>query len=379
MKRILTIIIALILAFSLFGILTEAKTLEKKSVEIDYFYIQGCGACAQMKPFLEEIKEKHNIILNSYEISTKENSNRFRENLERNNVPMERRGYVPAVFIQDSYFIGFNQDITSAIEKIIIEGSSNGEGVFGGDVVETKILGFWDVSVSFKDRSIITSTIILGFLDSMNVCSITVLVFLIVYTLSIGSLKRAFKLGLIFTFVIYIFYFLFMVALTALISSLLTNYGTQIRWTVILLSLFAGTLLIKDYFFYGKWISLRVPDSAKPILEKYIKQGTIISTITFALLASLVELPCTAIFPLIYSTILADRGIWGIGRLLWIALYNLIYVLPLLIIVFGTYLSWTKITDVDEKIQKLKKVMKLIAGVALLLIALYFIWPWIST
>ncbi len=166
-----------------------------------------------------------------------------------------------------------------------------------------------------------------------------------------------------------------MVALTSVISSLITNYGFQIRLTVILLSLFTGILLIKDYFFYGKWLSLKVPDSAKPMLERYIKQGTIISTIIFALLASLVELPCTAIFPLIYSTFLADRGVIGISRILWIAIYNLIYILPLLLIVFGTYFSWTEIKDVDDKVQRLKKIMKLVAGIALVLIALYFVWP----
>jgi hypothetical protein len=376
-KFLLYIALSLFLIFS-FSLIATAQEMNSVPIEINYFYMQGCGACAQMKPFLEGIVNEYNISLNQYEISSSANSNLFRDYLNNYNVPSERQGYVPAVFIGDSYFIGFNQEISSAIESKIKDGTSS-EGIFGGDVVQTKILGFWDVKVSFKDKSLISSTILLGFLDSLNVCSITVLIFLIVYSLSIGSIKRAFKLGLVFTAVIFLFYFLFMVALTSIISSLITNYGFQIRLIVIILSLFAGILLIKDYFFYGKWISLKVPDSAKPMLEKYIKQGTIISTIIFAMLASLVELPCTAIFPLIYSTILADRGVFGAARITWIALYNLIYVLPLLIIVFGTYFSWTKIKDVDDKVQKLKKIMKLIAGIALVLIALYFAWPLIFT
>ncbi len=371
MRNIIPIFFIALFLFSLSPLTNFASA---ESIEINFFHMTGCGACAQMKPFLDGMESKYNITINSYEISSKENSDLFKEFLDSGKVPSNQRGYVPAVFIGEQYYIGFNQEITSAIEKQISEGVIS-DNMFGGDVVETKVLGFWDVKVSFKDKSLLASTILLGFLDSLNVCSITVLIFLIVYTLSIGSLKRAFKLGLIFTFVIFLFYFLFMVALTSLISSFITSYGFQIRIIVISLSLFAGLLLIKDYFFYGKWISLRVPDSAKPLLEKYIKRGTVVSTIIFAMLASLVELPCTAIFPIIYSTILADRGILGASKILWIALYNLIYVLPLLFIVFGTYFSWTRIKDIDDKIQKLKGIMKLVAGIALVAFAIYFSWP----
>ena len=373
MKKIFLLIIVSLFLLSMFTIV-KADTFELVPTEVNFFHMHGCGACTQMKPFLEEMDSKYNLDIKSYEISSRENSNIFKEYLNNHDVPDEKRGYIPAVFIGDAYFIGFNQEITEAIEEKISNGTSSG-GLFGGNAVQTKILGFWNVKVSFKDKSLVTSTILLGFLDSLNVCSITVLIFLIVYSLSIGSLKRAFKLGIIFTAVIFLFYFLFMFALTSLISSLITNYGFQIRLTVILFSLFAGILLVKDYFFYGKWLSLKIPDSAKPFLESYIKRGTVISTIIFAIIASLVELPCTAIFPLIYSTILADRGVFGASRILWIALYNLIYVLPLILIVFGTYFSWTKIRDVENEMEKLKKLFKLIAGIALVIIALYFAWP----
>jgi sulfite exporter TauE/SafE len=153
------------------------------------------------------------------------------------------------------------------------------------------------------------------------------------------------------------------------------TYGTYIRIIVFLMSFFAGLILIKDFFWYGKGISLSVPQSAKPLLEKYIRQATIGSTIILGILASLVELPCTAIFPLIYTTILAESEIIGFQRIFYILIYNIIYIWPLLFVVFGTYFSWAKIENIDEKVQKFKKWMRLIAGIALLLIALYFALP----
>ncbi|MFA5485207.1 MAG: hypothetical protein WC260_03105 [Candidatus Pacearchaeota archaeon] len=380
MKReIYLITFCMLLLFS-FNFVSSEALLDKDSskiVEINYFYMQGCSACAQMRPFLEEMQDNYNITLNIYEISSRESSSLFNDYLENYDVPNEQRGYVPTVFIDNNYFIGFSKEITNSIENIIIGESNNIDSTFGGEIVKSKILGLWNVEISLKNKSLITTTLLLGFLDSLNICSITVLIFLIVYTMSIGSLKRAFKLGLIFTSIVYIFYFLFMFALTSIIGSLISQYGVYIRIILVILSFITGALLIKDYFFYGKGISLKIPSSTKPLLEKYLKKATVVSTIMFALLASLVEIPCTAIFPLIYSTILAENMVIGISRFFWIAVYNIIYVLPLLIIVFGTYFSWTKINDIDNQIQKYKKIMKLIAGLALIGISIYFFIPFL--
>lgn len=163
-----------------------------------------------------------------------------------------------------------------------------------------------------------------------------------------------------------------MLLLTGILGYFVAQYGIYIRLAVILISVFAGLLLIKDFFWYGKGPSLRIPQSAKPILEKYMKQATLSSTIILGVLASLVELPCTAIFPLIYTAILAEAGVSGLQRVSYILFYNLIYIWPLIFIVFGTYLSWTRIESIDRILQKYKKIMKLIAGISLLLISFYF-------
>ena len=281
----------------------------------------------------------------------------FRQKLDEYDVSQDRRGYVPTVFIGEDYFVGHNPQ---GIENKIIELmeinektnhtiiNENEKDPFIGDAtkVETKILGVIPVDFNLSGDNFINlffSTIILGVLDSLNICSITVLMFLIIYLLSIGTVKRVLKTGTIFIAVIYLFYFLFVLFLSSLISMFILEYGIYIRSIVVFFSLVAGVLLVKDYFFYGKGISLAVPQSAKPILEKYMKQATVISTIIFALLASLVELPCTAVFPMIYSTILAENMVMGIERIAWVALYNLIYVIPLIVLVLGTYFSWINV------------------------------------
>lgn len=374
MKKQNLILTFIILFFFLFNtdIVSSLESSNGKA-EIDFFWMEGCSACAQMKPFLEDLKEEYDFELNSYE--TSKNRELFLKKLEEHEVPDNRRGYVPATFINGKYFIGYNGQIESAIESILQGETFNEKEIPVGETLKTEILGIWDYEFSLEGKSILATGIFLGLLDSINVCSITVLVFLIVFSLSVGSLRRAFKIGLVFTIVVFIFYASFMLLLTGILGYFVLQYGVYIRIALILISLIAGILLIKDFFWYGRGLSLKIPQSAKPLLEKYMKRATIGSAIILGILASLVELPCTAIFPLVYTTILAEAGISSAQKIAYILFYNLIYILPLLIIVLGTYFSWTKIENVENTLQKNKKIMKLIAGIALLIIAFYFASP----
>jgi hypothetical protein len=364
------IILTVLIVSSIFLHILANKNLKIEEGGLVYFYSKTCSACGLMTPFVESLESEVNVIY--MDISS--NSNFFRTYLEEHNIPWNEAG-VPAIFIGNHSFIGYSEQNKQAILQVIAgEELSNKEKDFE-DTIRTEILGFWDVEFSLKDKTLLFSTILLGFLDSLNICSLTVLVFLIIFTLSIGSAKRALKSGMAFSIVIFLFYFSFMLFLTSLISSLSLRYGLHIRLFVILITILAGFLLIKDYFFYGKGISLRIPVSAKPLLERYMKKATLSSVIILGILASIVELPCTINFPLAYSTLLTLNMVSGISRVLWIALYNLIYILPLLFIVLGTYFSWININDIDQKIQNNKKTIKLISGLVLLLIALYFAWP----
>lgn len=354
------------------------EDLEKYSDEevvVDFFWSSGCPHCADFEDFLEEMEEDYDFKINSYDISR--NSELFSEKAEEYDIPNNRRGYTPTIFIDDQYFIG-NSDEAKQYIKSRLKGEKTDSSENVNETVSSEILGLWEIDVSLNEKSILGAGVVLALLDSINVCSITLLVFLIIFTLSIGSLKRAFKTGLIFTSIIFIFYVLFMLVLTEILGSLVMDYGSYIRAGVVFLCFIAGGLLIKDMFWYGKGVSLKVPDSAKPMLEKYIKRATVGSTITLGILASLVELPCTAVFPLVYTTILAEAGIEGFQKILYVLIYNLIYVWPLLFVVFATKYSSTKIENIDKFVQKNKKYMRLIAGVALLAIALYFGLPLIN-
>ncbi len=112
-----------------------------------------------------------------------------------------------------------------------------------------------------------------------------------------------------------------------------------------ILAIIAGLINCKELFFYRKGVTLMVQDRhVGPLKSKIqnvaglLKTGSIPAligaSIVLAIFASLVELPCTAGFPIIYTGVLTGTVLQSsFLYYVYLALYNAIYVLPLVVII----------------------------------------------
>jgi hypothetical protein len=237
----------------------------------------------------------------------------------------------------------------------------------------------WDnQSVEFLGKEISMKTvwpivfwIILWFVDGINPCMFWVLIFLLTYLVSVGSRKKVLYSGLIFVVTTFVLYFGIMYLMHNLLFSTmaLLPYIAYIKYTIWWIAIILWLIEIKDYFFYGKWISLKIPSSIKPTLEYITKKWTYMSAFVLAVLSTFVELPCTIWIPLAYVWAVADNV--NIFLALWI--YNFFFIVPLLIIVFWIYF-WLSAFKSDENGQMAindvssKKIMRLIAGIVLIVL-----------
>ncbi len=178
-------------------------------------------------------------------------------------------------------------------------------------------------------------------------------------------------MGLVFAFGVFFIYFLFMLGILNLIT--LIGFIQKIKILIATFALIAALILIKDFFAYGKWFSLEIPERTKPAVENLVKRGTIPSAILLALFSSLVELPCTAGIPLVYTALLAERA--G-NRLIYLLWYNFFFILPLLIIMAGFTFGLTQIEKVERWRLKFRKYMRLTAGLILLFLAISLFKGW---
>lgn len=215
--------------------------------------------------------------------------------------------------------------------------------------------------IDLADYSLPVLTIVLGGIDSVNPCSFFVLLFLLSILVYTKSRKRMILIGSIFIFFSGFIYFLLM---TAILNVILIS-AQQVIIAVIagIIAIIFGALNIKDFFFFKKGPSASIPDSQKPRLYKQMRNlvkvtsvpSLIAGTIILAFSANTVELLCSFNLPFIYTTILASYNLSSFDYYLYIFAYNLVYIIPLLIIVSAVVLTmgrW-KLSEFQGRMLKL--------------------------
>ncbi|MFH2027843.1 MAG: hypothetical protein ABIJ08_01775 [Nanoarchaeota archaeon] len=221
-------------------------------------------------------------------------------------------------------------------------------------------------------------TFIIALLDGFNPCAFAVLAILLSLLVYAKSKKKMALIGMIFIITSSLMYFLFIVVLLTLRAELLAPYKNIIRVMVGLIALVAGSINIKDFFFFKQGISLTIPQEKmgklvvrmRNIVNEVREARTnramfiaIIGTIILAALVNLVELGCTLILPMQYIEVLITNYGTHVTSLhyMFIAFYCLVYIIPLFFIL-GSFLY----TFRSERMTETKgRMLKLIGGLVM--------------
>ncbi|MEK6968415.1 MAG: GAP family protein [Nanoarchaeota archaeon] len=166
--------------------------------------------------------------------------------------------------------------------------------------------------------------------DSINPCAIGVLILLISTLLHLSKdKKKMLAVGVIYISTVFVTYLAAGLGLLTIIQKLQVAkpLGIFVGGLVIIL----GLIEIKDFFWYGKGISLAIPPERAKQIEQYIKHVTVPGAIFLGAFVAAVELPCTGGPYLAITTVLAKIG-FSLNVFLLLVLYNFIFVLPLIVI-----------------------------------------------
>jgi hypothetical protein len=254
---------------------------------------------------------------------------------------------VPAFLFCNSMTTGFSASSTPALLRqglaqcrkyIQDNGSLQGftlEPVQPRNIV-LPLLGEIDIQGS---NSILLITTGIAALDAFNPCAFFVLMFLMSLMLHTGSRGRMLLVGCVFVLISGLLYFMFMAAWLNLFRAI--GQMQVITVAAGLIALLVAIINIKDYFWFKRGVSLSISDGAKPglyqrmrgLLQARSLTMLLFATVTLALFANLYELLCTAGFPMVYTRILTLNDLPVTSYYLYLALYNLIYVIPLFVIV----------------------------------------------
>ncbi|MFH1125956.1 MAG: cytochrome c biogenesis protein CcdA, partial [Candidatus Altiarchaeota archaeon] len=131
-------------------------------------------------------------------------------------------------------------------------------------------------------------------------------------------------------------------------------------------AILAGLVNIKDYFWYGKGFTLKIPESKKKTIESWVHKANIPGALVLGFLVSMFELPCTGGVYLAILALMADT-MTRLKAILYLLIYNVMFVAPLLVILV-LILKGMKAEHIENWRQSKKNFMKLAMGLLLLVL-----------
>lgn len=210
--------------------------------------------------------------------------------------------------------------------------------------------------------------------DSINPCAFGVLIFLLAYLAkTVNKPHKLLTHGLTYIFAVFITYLIAGLVLLPIIQGLGAISVTA--YVVIgLLIILAGLIELKDFFWYGKGISLALIPGASARIKLYSNKmsASLPGAFGLGVFVALVELPCTGAVYLAILSILALAGI-SFGAVTFLVLYNFIFVAPLVIILLLVYRG-VESNKLELWRKKHRHLMRALIGLMLIGLGAWMIW-----
>jgi len=310
------------------------------------FHEIGCSHCARTEAFLESIHSDYpELEILEYEIHEPESLDLLPRLLDAYGVT---EGAVPIVFVGDVVFVG---GVFYGLEEEPFSPSGRTENIALERAVALAVeaaapsplerVEDSDAS-SLAENLTIPAVVVAAVADSVNPCTFAVLV-LLLGTLLLAQRKGhkalVLKAGFAFTLAVFVAYFLMGIGIFSAIQAA----GIQRPFIIAVssLAILLGLWNMKDYFAYGKWFTIEVPKRWRPTVKRLTASVVSVpGAFLIGVLDSLFLLPCSsgpyiAILALLSKTTTHTEGI------LYLLLYNLIFVLPLIAITLGVHFGFT--------------------------------------
>lgn len=376
-------------------------------VKLYFFWSKTCPHCAEAHPFIDSLPQQYPWIeLESHMITADGTMEKWQQIAQKTQVPARSVPYIAAC---DKATVGYSSEAVTG--QYIVQNLKACYRALGGQVSDdehpipsatantsdasplfgtcseseqagTCDLGLGDTAntapvsqvqpvelpligvIAPETLSLPVLTVVLAGVDAFNPCAFFVLLFLLSIMVNAKSRSRMLIVGGIFVFFSGFIYFLFMIAWLNIFE--LLGAGSDGGWIILgagLMALVAGVINIKDYFFTKGEVTLSMSAENRTGLIKRMGKLTsassmaamIAGTVVLAILANAYELLCTAGFPMIYTSVLSMHELPAFDRYLYLAFYNIVYVIPLAIIViaFSATLGKRKLTEKEGQTLKL--------------------------
>ena len=384
---ILTVLIVL-------SILVPARADEKKPNSppvLMMFHAYDCHNCIRVMNEVLPIIEKEfegKITMQYYDVNDVE-SYKLLLGLEEN-YRVSTNNMLPVFFFKGG-FVNGEGDVEENLRRLIRE---KGIAVESDKPVVSKV----DLVQRFKTITPL-ALIVVGLLDGVNPCAVTVIVFFISFLAVQGYRKKEIAvIGLLFIAAVYFTYVMIGLGLLGFLYKMQSFYMVTkvINITVGTISILFSMYALYDFIQYKRTkstdnmllslpkfikkqiqkiigIELRVPGWARQVGARKNMMGLAVSALITGFLVSALESVCVAKIYLPTIIFVLKTSSLKLMALWYLLLYNLLFIVPLLVI-FGFGLAGTT----SEKFQSVLKgnlgTIKILMTVMFLGLGIFLIW-----
>ncbi len=222
----------------------------------------------------------------------------------------------------------------------------------------------------------------LALADSVNPCAIAVLTMVLISILIHNPEKkrRVLYAGLAFILAVYIGYLFYGAVIIQFFKTFAESMRESTGFVYKGLAIFAmilGALNVKDYFMYEPGgVATEMPMWMRPYAKLAINKITSPSGAFFiGFLVTVFLLPCTIGPYIVASGLLSELGF--LKALPWLFYYNILFVLPMAVIVALIYWGFSEVQDISGWKERNIRRLHLAAGVLLFIVGLLLLLGWL--
>ena len=209
------------------------------------------------------------------------------------------------------------------------------------------------------------TVVVTALIDSINPCAIGVLILLISVMIALRSKKEMLYYCLVYIFFVFLTYLLAGLGILYFLSVIPLAISEYISIFVGSMIVIAGLIEIKDFFWYGQGITLSIPPERAKQIHEMTKKITLPAMVFLGAFVAGVELPCTG-GPYLAILVFLSQN-FNFTAFLWLVFYNIIFVMPLVVILLMVYFGH-KIQYIKRWKQANRTYMRLATGVILILL-----------
>lgn len=318
------------------------------SVDLAYFYQKGCSKCDRTTYLLKYLSNKYPR-LNTKEIDVNTpDGKRLNETLSiRLNLPAEKRLTVPSIFIgQDVLLPG---EITEARVEALIRKYEKTEDPSPLTVGKEEMEKAEESMITrFKSLGVLT-VLSAGLIDGVNPCAFATVIFFISYLTFVGR-KRSeiFWVGLGFSGAVFTTYLLIGLGILSFIQhfSFMPLLSKIVYLITFMMLLVLGIYSFFDYVRVKRGRSsrmkLQLPDFLKKRIHQVIREKSgshhyFFAAVGAGVIISFLEFTCTGQVYLPTILFVTHIPSFRMSALSYLLLYNLMFIIPLLIIFGAAY------------------------------------------